>query len=205
MTLAAGAALLLLLQARAGAEEAGSASSGKDWPCKQILVPQISLPAVWAGPPIEDMDWRHDGAVADLVAKIAARKTPMEAAEQDINSFAAAAGADKQAKLTALFAGVFESLNHERTEIIDGLFRFGRKQKALAAKIRAENAELQKSPDASSPGGPDTATTPLAQRLELDLRLYDEGRRSLSFACESPTLIDQRMFALARSIQNNLD
>lgn len=211
----AGAALCVALAAAgAFAQEAGtgqikssevkSNDPKKDWPCQQILVDSISLPAVWAGPAIDDVNWRNDAALAELVQILAARKTPIETADKSIASFAAAAGSDKPKRLTALFAGLFDTLNKERSEIIDGLIRFGRKQKALAAKIRAENADIQNSPDAASPQGA-PADSPQSQKLELDLRAFDEGRRSLAFVCESPTLIEQRLFALARSIQNNLD
>jgi hypothetical protein len=176
----------------------------KDWPCKQILVDRISLPAVWSGPSIEDVDWRADPATAELVRLLAARKTPIETADNAIQSFASAAGADKTKKLTALFAGLFTTLNSERSEIIDGLARFGREQKELAARIRTENAELQKSPDATAPEGV-AADNPQSKKLELDLRAFEEGQRSISFVCEAPTLVEQRLFSLARSIQKSLD
>jgi hypothetical protein len=190
--------------AAAFADEAKPDNPSKDWPCKQILVERISLPTVWSGPSIEDVNWRSDAATADLVALLAERKTPIEAADNAIENFAAAAGADKTKKLTALFAGLFATLNTERGEIIDGLTRFGRKQKALAAKIRAENAELQKSPDAATPEGV-AADNPQSQKLELDLRAFEEGQHSISFVCEAPTLVEQRLFSLGRSIQNSLD
>ncbi len=186
------------------AEEAKVDHPAQDWPCKQILVDRISLPAVWSGPAIDGLDWRDDATTADLVTQLAARKTPIETANQAIESFAAAAGADKTRKLTALFAGIFETLNNERSQIIEGLTRFGRKQKAVAAKIRAESAEIQKRPAAATPEGV-PADDPLAQKLELDLRAFDEGRRSIGYACESPTLVEQHLFALARSIQGSLD
>ncbi len=46
---------------------------------------------------------------------------------------------------------------------------------------------------------------PLSKKLELDLRSYDEGRKAIGFVCETPTMVEQRLFALARSIQNSLD
>ncbi len=48
-----------------------------DWPCAQAKVPEISLAAVWAGPPLGDADtkWKDDPAVSALVEKVAARKT----------------------------------------------------------------------------------------------------------------------------------
>lgn len=197
------ALIALSTSPRAFAQDAKPDDRTKDWPCKQILVERISLPAVWAGPPIDDIDWRSDPGAADLVALLAARKTPIEAADHAIESFAASAGADKTKKLVAVFAGLFETLNSERSDIIDGLIRFGRKQKALAAKIRAENAEIQKSADATAPEEA-PVDTPQSQKLALDLRAFDEGRRSISFVCDSPTAVEQRLFALARTIQNNL-
>jgi hypothetical protein len=177
----------------------------KDWPCKQILVREISLPAIWSGPSIEDANWRSDPVVAELVARLAARRTAQETAESAIEGFARSAGAQKKPRLVALFAGFFETLNSERTDVIDGLIRFGQKRKKLAEKIRAENAEIQTSPQAAGPNADAQRSNPLNETLELDLRIFDEGRQSLAYVCETPTLIEQRLFALARSIQNNLE
>ena len=49
-----------------------------DWPCNQIKVPEMSVAAVWAGPPIDDVDsiWEQDPAVRNLVAQLAARRSP---------------------------------------------------------------------------------------------------------------------------------
>jgi len=174
-----------------------------DWPCRQILVEKISLPAVWSGPSIEGANWRADPAMADRVAQLAARRMPIEAAERAIEDFAKSKGPDKTAALTALFAGLFETLNRERTQVIEGLVRFGHKQKELAAKIRSENAAIQA--EANLPNPDATGATPAAETLEWDLRVFDERRQSLTYACETPTLIEQRLFGLARAIQQNLD
>jgi hypothetical protein len=187
------------------AQDAKSEKPDKDWPCKQILVREISLPALWSGPSIEDANWRGDPAIAELVAKAAARRTPLEDAQHLIEDFANSAGAEKKPRLVALFAGLFDTLNSERADVIDGLMRFGQKRKKLAEKIRAENAEIQNSPQAAGPSAEAQQANPLNQTLELDLRIFDEGRQSLAYVCETPTLIEQRLFALARTIQNDLD
>lgn len=208
----AAAAILALLpgvsafaqQSADGAKPPEAASPNKDWPCKQILVEEISLPAVWSGPPIAGVEWRKDGEVAELATLVSARRTPVETAQKAVADFAAAAGKDRNPRLTALFAGVFETLNDERGHIIDGLMRFGRKQKALAVRIRAENAELQKNAAPAVPGV-EPADDPATKKLQFDLRIFDEGRKSLSFACEAPTLVEQRLFALGRAIQNEME
>ena len=60
-----------------------------DWPCNQIKVPEISVAAVWAGPPIDDVDkaWEQDPAIRELVARLAARRTPLADAEKTISDF----------------------------------------------------------------------------------------------------------------------
>src|SRR5215467_12194250 len=67
-----------------------------DWPCAQAKVPDISLPAVWAGPSLDDAQnkWKDDAKVSALVAKLAARRTPLDEAEKSAKEFLASS-ADK--------------------------------------------------------------------------------------------------------------
>ncbi len=198
-------ALAVTLEAASAvAAEPKSDSPERNWPCQQILVRRLSLAAVWSGPSIEGLAWRNDQAVADLVAKLAARRTPLADAEHAIEDFAKSQGASKTKQLLAVFAGLFETLNDERTQVIDGLLRFGAKQRELAAKIRAENA-LPRDQDARRPDTAKRDADTRARDLEWDLRVFDERHRSLTYVCETPALIEQRLFALARVIQRNLE
>ncbi len=173
-----------------------------DWPCRQIMVGHLSVAAVWSGPPIEGINWQSDQAIADLVAKLAPRRTSLEEAERAIEEFAHAQGAGKSKRLTVLFAGLFETLDNERAQVIEGLLRLGAKQKELAEKIRNENMLPQQ-----GHGGepPDASAKPGRGELEWDLRIFDERRQSLTYVCETPTLIEQRLFALAKTIQHNME
>jgi hypothetical protein len=184
------------------AAEPRADSPERNWPCRHILVGRLSLAAVWSGPSIEGLAWRNDQAVADIVARLAARRTPLDDAERTIEDFAQSQGTGKTKKLVSVFAGLFETLNDERSQVIEGLLRFGAKQKDLAEKIRAENAlpRGKQSPDAAKQ---DAET--VAGDLEWDLRVFDERHQSLAYVCETPTLIEQRLFALARVIQRSLD
>ncbi len=179
-------------------------NSNPDWPCRQILVGRLSAAAVWSGPSIEGVAWRSDQAVADLVAKLAGRRTPLDDAGRAIDDFALSQGAGKQKELLSLFAGLFETLDEERSQVIEGLLRFGAKQKELADKIRAENA-LPRGASDGQPDAPGQEKKSVAQDLQWDLRLFDERRQALTYVCESPTLIEQRLFALAKIIQRNLE
>jgi hypothetical protein len=192
-------------QAAPNIQRGKDAQPNKDWPCRQILVSQISPASVWSGPPIEGVDWRSDPKIADLAAKLAQRRVPIEAAEQEIADFAKSAGENKKAKLTALFAALFDKLNGERSQVIDGLIRFGKKQRDLADRIRTENAAIQEAQDQSQDATDAEKTNAATERLQWDLRVFDDRRQSLSYVCETPALIEQRLFALARAIQQNLD
>jgi hypothetical protein len=176
-----------------------------DWPCRQILVGRVSLATVWSGPSIEGAAWQNDRAVSDIVAQLAARRTPLEDAERLVEKFAKAQGSDKTQKMIAVFAGLFETLNDERAQVIEGLLRFGSKQRELGAKIRAENSlpreRVTSEPSDTARQGMDIST----DKLEWDLRVFDERRQSIAFVCEIPTLIEQRLFALARLIQHYLE
>lgn len=179
--------------------------SNPDWPCQQILVGRLSAAAVWSGPSIEGVDWRKDKDVFDLVLKISPRRLALEAAQQAIDDFAGPLKAGKTEKLTAVFAGLFETLDEERTQVIEGLLRFGAKQKELAERIRNETSKVRAEPNEKN-GKPDEEERKAAQQqLDWDLRLFDERRQSLSYVCESPVLIEQRLFALARFIEEKLE
>jgi len=188
-----------------------------DWPCQQILVHNISIPAVWAGPSIEGVNWQSDSKLVDLIDKIAPRRLPLEEAQQDIADFAKTLGPDKNAKLTALFAGLFHKLDQERVQLIDGLDRFGHKQKELGDKLRDETAELHAAqdkagaaplPDLKDQSNPTSAPGPgasILEKLQWDLRIFQDRHKAVSFVCESPVLIEQRLFALAHTIQDNMN
>lgn len=194
-----------LESASIAAAEPNADSPERNWPCHQILVGRLSLAAVWSGPSIEGVAWRNDQAVADIVARLAARRTPLDDAERAIEDFAQPQGASKTTKLVSVFAGLFETLNDERTQVIEGLLRFGAKQKELAEKIRAENALPR---DGSGKGPPQASrqdAETVARDLEWDLRVFEERRQSLTYVCETPALIEQRLFALARVIQRSLE
>ncbi|MGA7385178.1 MAG: hypothetical protein WBW81_10975 [Methylocella sp.] len=163
------------------------------------------MAAVWSGPSIEGLAWRNDQAVADIVARLAARRTPLEEAERAIEDFAQSQGASKTKKLVSVFAGLFETLNDERTQVIEGLLRFGAKQKELAERIRAENALPREGPGKEQPQANRQDAETVARDLQWDLRVFDERRQSLTYVCETPALIEQRLFALARIIQRSLE
>jgi hypothetical protein len=95
------------------------------------------------------------------------------------------------------------TLNQERSQVMNGLERFSRQQAAFADRIRLEIAELRELQDA--PGQDQSKRDELANRIDWDTRIFEERRKTISYACEVPVLIEQRLFALARAIQHSME
>jgi hypothetical protein len=176
-----------------------------DWPCAQAKVPEISLAAVWAGPPLDDdaAKWKNDAKVSALVSKLAARRTPLEEAEKAITEFLTGSAAEKITTGKLLFAGLFDSLNAQRSSVLNGLERVTRKQREAADKIRSDTLALQALQGASPPDQP--KIDELSNQLVWETRIFEDRRRVIKFVCEVPTAIDQRLFALGRVIQQEME
>jgi hypothetical protein len=178
-----------------------------DWPCVQRKVPSISAGVVWGGPEIrnEDRRWEEQSDIADLVRRISSRRMPLEEAFAAIDSFAATLGAARNERLTLLFTGLLQTINAERSELMRGIERYTRRQRELAAKINAERAELDALKARANPGEEQNAMIPdLEKAFEWDTRVFRERQESLSYVCESPVLLEQRLFSLARHVESLL-
>ncbi len=176
-----------------------------DWPCAQIKVPELSIAAVWAGPPIDDVGsaWEDDPAIKNLVVQLAARRTPLPDAEKRISEVVTGSAAERQQKAKLIFAGLFKTLNQERGEVMNGIERFTRKQKEFADQIRATVFELRAVQDA--PRHDEAKIDELGSRIEWETRVFEERQKTIGYVCEVPVLIEQRLFALARAIAQSLE
>ncbi|TPQ41809.1 hypothetical protein C2U70_02205 [Bradyrhizobium guangdongense] len=194
----------LALAATSGASHAADPRY-PDWPCTQAKVPEVSLAAVWAGPPLDDIKdaWKSDAKVSSLVSKLAARKTPMDEAEKSVKEFLAGSAADKATNAKLLFAGLFETLNAQRSQVMNGLERTTRKQREAAEKIRDQTLELQALQSATPRD--EARVEALSNELIWKTRIFEDRNKVVRFVCEVPTTIDQRLFALGRVIQQEME
>ncbi len=176
-----------------------------DWPCAQAKVPDISVAAVWDGPPVEQAadTWQDEPEIKDLVARLAARRTSMEEAYKSIVQFLTGDAAAKADKGKRLFAGLFATLNNERSEIMNGLERLARKEKELAEQIRSDTRAMHELQDKSPPD--QSKIDELAAKVEWSTRIFEDRRKSIRYACEVPVIIEKRLFALSRTIQQTLE
>lgn len=182
-----------------------ASSNDPDWPCIQRKVPELSLGQVWNGPELPESagEWKTDSRISDLVKHAAARRTPVADAQKEIQAFAEGLAADKrEPQLEMLARGLFDHLNAERSHVISGLARYAHKQLDLAARLRKEGSDLdalRARPDAD----PDEVER-LTDQLAWETRLFDERVHSLTAVCEVPTLIEQRLYQLSKTVENAL-
>jgi hypothetical protein len=200
----AGALVLGLLAFAPSAAVAATTEPASTWPCMQRKVPDLSLTSIWQHGELADAAQKlaNDPAVQDVAEKLAARRTPMNEAEADIKDFAKAAGANRDLMLQGLFLALFDRMKGERATVMAGIERYGRHQIDLAAKVKVEQQELDR-----MRGDPKTDQAKLANADEehkWNLRVFDERQKSLSYVCEVPTIIERRLFSLARVIAGEL-
>ena len=199
--------MVCLLLAVAGSPELCFAADARypDWPCAQAKVPDLSLAAVWAGPPLDDVEdkWKNDAKVSALLPRLAARRTPLDEAQKAITEFLAGSTAEKLEMGKLLFAGLFDTLNAQRSSVMSGLERVTRKQRQAADKIRTDTLALQALQDASPPD--QAKIEELGNQLVWETRIFEDRQRVIKFVCEVPTAIDQRLFALGRMIQQEIE
>jgi hypothetical protein len=163
------------------------------WRCRDV-----------AGPPLDDvMKNVSEPSIKDLIPRLAPRRVPIEDAQKIIAGFVVGTMAEREHKGMLLFAGFFDRLNRERTEVMNGLERLGRRQKELAEKIRTEISELDKLLDAVEQN--EAKTQELSTQVEWDKRIFEDRRQTVRYVCEVPTLIEQRLFALGRAVQQAME
>ncbi|MHB8267089.1 hypothetical protein [Bradyrhizobium sp.] len=198
---------LCVIAAIAGSVDRSYAADPRypDWPCAQAKVPEISLAAVWDGPSLDEAaaKWKDDAKVSALVPRLAARRTPLDQAEKMVTEFLQESVLKKSETGKLLFAGLFDTLNAQRSSVMNGLERVTRKQREAAEKIRDDTLALQALQDAATPD--QAKVDELGNQLIWETRIFEDRRRVIKFVCEVPTAIDQRLFALGRVIRQEME
>jgi len=182
----------------------GQAPSNADWPCVQKRVPMIAAGTIWSGPdPQEVGPWQADADAAALAQRLASRRTRPDEVGPLIDEFLRKVGEHRVERLTRVFAGVLEIVNAERSRIIAGIERYARGQGLLAERIRKEADEISAAKDEPAVQlGKEFQD--LETRFQWDKRIFEERAQALRSVCDTPVLLEQHLFEIARSIQERL-
>jgi hypothetical protein len=191
-------AALALMSAMAA--PALAAQGSEDW----RKVPELSLGQIWNGPElaVKPGDWAVEPELSQLVRELAARRMPIAEAQEHIRQLAESEPEQAEHRLLMLMQGLFDHMNAERSQIMTGISRYAKRQVELADRLRQEASDvdlLRSKPDARRED-----ITARANRLTFEIRLFEERVQSLTYVCEVPTLIEQRLFALSRAISQTL-
>src|SRR6202034_3635676 len=111
---------------------------------------------------------------AELVSRVAPRRTPMEDARKLIAEFVVGTSDEKQQKATSLFAALYSRLNAQRDEVMNGIERFSRKQKTMAEQIRDETQQMRELQDKANVD--QAQSDELANRLSWQTRIFEDRR-----------------------------
>lgn len=180
----------------------GAAGTDPDWPCIQRKQPNLSLAQVWAGPPADEATaaLARERPVQLLAQQLEQRRMPLDEAEAAIAEFARDAD---DATLVALMQAVFDRVERDRSALMAGISRYGRAQVALAERIEERRSRMAQMEDADTPDF--DAIDAEEAALDWDKRIFTERQQSLTYVCETPVILEQRLFALGRMIQSHLD
>jgi hypothetical protein len=186
---------------------AAAAEGSPDWPCVQRKVLTLTSAQIWDGPPVDDLKgWENDEKIRELTSYLESRRIPLDDAEKAIKAYAESLPeAERDQKLTQLFASVLSSINTDRKFVIGRVEEYQRRQQSRAKEIEREGQKLaasnQEIPATEQLGPRDTTLTPEQQEYDWNARIFQERQQNLTVACEIPVLIEQRAFEIGRLIR----
>lgn len=180
--------------------------SSPDWPCIQRKVPTISAGQIWDGPPIDDIK-DFDPAIRNLTEILESRRVSVDDADKAIKEYAASIPeAERDKKLTQLFAAFLNEINTDRQFVMSRVEEFQKRQKGRAAELEREGQKLaEKGMAATDELLPtETKLSPEQQEYNWNARIFQERQQNLTMACEIPVLIEQRAYEISRLIRSHM-
>lgn len=181
----------------------GADFSDPTWPCIQRKVENLSAGLMWPHPiPESALSAKDAEQVKHLVATLSLRRVTLEEAETYIQSFVETRGSVDKDVAGLVFGGVFDRLNRKREQIIGGIGRYAGKQTGLSDRIDVARTEMaailaQDAPDFDR-------VDALEEQIDWDERIYTDRARSLTYVCETPVLLEKRIFALGKLLLASL-
>ncbi|KJS42900.1 hypothetical protein [Roseovarius sp. BRH_c41] len=164
-----------------------------DWPCIQRRVDTLSAAVMWPHPPENQAETGTlSPEAARLAELLALRRLSLEEAESAVDATADLTKED----YTAIFSDVFDRLNQRRVEVMGGITRYARNQARMAQEIDALRSEIATLSKTETPDF--DRIDQLEEDLDWRARVFDDRRRSLTYACEAPVLLEKRLYSLAQ-------
>ncbi len=190
--------LLLLLSFELNAQVADP-----QWPCVQVLVPEIVSAVVWPLPIDESLTgtWTEDEALVTMVSELSdldeLTDTTRQLIAEFVNTIPQALRVDR---LNQLADGIVTLSNRRRTQYITGIKRYTRQQSSIANQIESTLNKLAEQSDSQD----------VARRAEIEetlnwhQRVYDRRERAIHSLCERPVELEENLSLVLRELAQYL-
>lgn len=176
-----------------------------DWPCVQKKIESLSVGQTWDGPAVETdkVPWADDEKIKDLIQVLSSRRVQLPDAEAAVKKFAEEQpAAERDAKLTLLFAGLFETSNAQRKTVIGGLEKYLKAQRGRAEVVEKKGLELDELKQKSGTDDESEIAVAKAQEaFDWESRIFQERQQNIPVACEIPVIIEQRLYDIVKTIR----
>jgi hypothetical protein len=170
------------------------------WPCVQRKVERLSEGLMWPSPikPLSEFSADQAQAIKKIADLLALRRYEVADLEPQVAVFARAHDQDP-AILGAVFGQTFKTLSTRRTKVIKGIGRFSLGQIALAEAIDATRVAMDQEMTKQTPDY--DKVDALEEKLDWDQLIYTDRQQSITYLCETPVLLEKRLFAIAQMLQ----
>jgi len=186
------AAVLLLVPGLAS----GAESTDPDWPCIQRKVENLSPGLMWAAP-VTPTELSPDARA--LASKLALRRVGLDEAQALITAYVADHPGTSENDLGNIFTAVFDRIGKDRRRVMGGIASYAHSQVALAARINTARVEMDTLSDAATPDF--DRIDQIEEQIAWDERIYNDREHSLTYVCETPVLLEKRLYAIAQMLQ----
>lgn len=176
------------------ASGAGAADyADPDWPCLQPRVETLSAGLMWPNP-VTPMPL--PASATELVSVLSLRRVDMTQADTAIQAFLASQPSVDAQLIGNIFMGVFDTLSKDRHRLITGIVKYSQGQTDLATHIDAARTEIETL--MATPAPDFDKVDKLEEQIDWDERIYKDRTKSLTYVCETPVLLEKRLYALAQ-------
>lgn len=197
--------LMLLSMGMSGAQAQRAATGPPDWPCVQRLIPELAWGTMWTGPSPEELDqqWWEDEEVGRVVRFATSRETSRDDAIKRVQDFveqvASGPQAERERRLTLLFAGLFDQVNGERSRIIERIRSAARGQLSRLERVSDMVDELEVMRASEEASASDIER--LQQELYWEQRTFEMRQQTLPALCEKPYLLEEELSRMVGAIR----
>ena len=186
------AAVLLLVPGLAS----GAESTDPDWPCIQRKVENLSPGLMWTAP-VTPTELSPDARA--LASKLALRRVSLDEAQALITAYVADHPGTSENDLGNIFTAVFDRIGKDRRRVMGGIASYAHSRVALAARINTARVEMDTLSDAATPDF--DRIDQIEEQIAWDERIYNDREHSLTYVCETPVLLEKRLYAIAQMLQ----